>query len=101
MFPIDCDSFMLGQNDIDDWTTSEEDRLRAEIRLLKVVQAYRASPGVAGRRLGRSLAGRLARFQRDACLLAGTSALLEDRRAEIVGLTGFATRNRKPDRRRS
>lgn len=87
MFPIDCDSFMLGQNDIDDWTTSEEDRLRAEIRLLKVVQAYRASPGVAGRQLGRSLAGRLARFQRDAWApSAELRALLEDLRgAELSG----------------
>ena len=87
MFPIDCDSFMLGQNDIDDWTTSEEDRLRAEIRLLKVVQAYRASPGVAGRRLGRSLAGRLARFQRVAWApSAELRALLEYLRgAELLG----------------
>ena len=78
---------MLGQNDIDDWTTSEEDRLRAEIRLLKVVQAYRASPGVAGRRLGRSLAGRLARFQRYAWApSAELRALLEDLRgAELSG----------------
>lgn len=73
---------MLGPNDIDDWTTSEEDLLRAEIRLLRVVQSYRAAPAVAGRRLGRSLSDRLARFQRDASAPSGElRALLADLRA--------------------
>lgn len=73
---------MLGPNDIEDWTMSEEDRLRAEIRLLRVVQTYRVAPRDVRRRLGAALAARLARFERDKMALTGElDALLRDLRA--------------------
>jgi hypothetical protein len=53
---------MLGPNDIDDWLIDEDDRLRAEIRLLPVVQWFRRDPRGAVKCLDRALAARLRKF---------------------------------------
>jgi hypothetical protein len=70
---------MLGPNDIEDWTTGEDDRLRAEIRLLPAVQAFLRS---GARPADRALAARLSRFCAGAALsLCDLESLLEALRA--------------------
>ena len=73
---------MLGPNDIDDWQGDEADRLRAEIRLLPIVQWFRRDPKAAGKHIDRALATRLRKFSRDSGLPhAELAALLQDLRA--------------------
>lgn len=70
---------MLGPNDIEDWTTGEDDRLRAEIRLLPAFQAFTRT---GTRPTDKALAARLARFCAGATLsLCDLEALLEALRA--------------------
>jgi hypothetical protein len=63
---------MLGGVDLNDWA-DEGDPVRAEIRLLPVVQRLASDPAAADRILGRDLALRLRAFEQNREL--GTEAL--------------------------
>ena len=56
---------MLGPNDVEDWGESEDDRVRAEIRLLPIMHEFRQAPRPAAALLGRDLAKRVRKFQRE------------------------------------
>jgi hypothetical protein len=53
---------MLGPVDIEDWLSCEEDRLRAEIRQIPVVQRFNRQPKEVSREVGRDMARRLDEF---------------------------------------
>ena len=53
---------MLGPVDIEDWSAGEEERLRAEIRLLPLVQRFNRQPQQVAREIGRDMARRLEDF---------------------------------------
>ena len=55
---------MLGPVDIEDWLSCDEDRLRAEIRLIPVVQRFSKQPTDVSREVGRDMARRLDDFNR-------------------------------------
>ena len=70
---------MLGPNDVEDWGESEDDRLRAEIRLLPIMHQFRDAPRQTAALLGRELAARVRQFQRNPQLSQDTlSRLLRD-----------------------
>jgi hypothetical protein len=56
---------VLGPIDIEDWSDGDEDRLRAEIRLLPIMRRLRMEPRETSAALTKEIKARLRRFDQD------------------------------------